>query len=165
METLEIHVHVEALEAFNATLVDLSGQLAPAPGSDGPATVERIVKNYVKMSGSLLLYIVPTNQDYNTVLGKVIVDPHVDKTIYVLTKRPVQAWRGGGQVAARRDRRRNQRAARRGAGKKSARARRRRKRSLLLIPLFHSESLRGRDQVRMRRPGVRHREAHAQAHL
>jgi hypothetical protein len=53
---------------------------------DGPATVERIVKKYVNMSGSLLLFIVPTDQDFDTVLGKDIVDPHADKTIYVLTK-------------------------------------------------------------------------------
>ncbi len=117
VETLEIYVHVETPETFNVTLVDLPGLLAPAPGSDGPATVERIVKKYVNMSGSLLLFIVPTNQDYDTVLGKVIVDPHADKTIYVLTKLDLlQARRGGCQVAARQDRRRNQSAARRGAG-------------------------------------------------
>ena len=86
VETLEIHVHVETPETFDVTLVDLPGLLAPAPGSDGPATVERIVKKYVNMPGSLLLFIVPTDQDYDTVLGKVIVDPHADKTIYVLTK-------------------------------------------------------------------------------
>jgi hypothetical protein len=58
VETLEIHVHVETPETFNVTLVDLPGLLAPAPGSDGPATVERIVNKYVNMSGSLLLLIV-----------------------------------------------------------------------------------------------------------
>ncbi len=86
VETLEIHVHVETPQTFNVTLVDLPGLLSPAPPSDGPATVERIVKKYANMSGSLLLFIVPTDQDYGIVLGKDIVDPHADKTIYVLTK-------------------------------------------------------------------------------
>jgi hypothetical protein len=104
VETLEIHVHVETPETFNVTFVDLPGLLAPAPGSDGPATVERIVKKYVNMSGSLLLFIVPTDQDYETVLGQVIVDPHADKTIAVLTKLDLLCKQGEEVAKSRLDR-------------------------------------------------------------
>ncbi len=38
------------------------------------------------MRGSLLLFVVPVDQDFDTILGKVIVSPHADKTIAVLTK-------------------------------------------------------------------------------
>jgi hypothetical protein len=60
VETLEIEVEVQAPETFNVTLVDLPGLLAPTPDSIGPETVERIVKKYANMSGSLLLFIVPS---------------------------------------------------------------------------------------------------------
>jgi GTP-binding protein EngB required for normal cell division len=86
VETLEIHIEVYRPDTFDLTLIDLPGLLASKLDSSGPATVQRIVERYANMKGSLLLFIVPVSQDYDTVLGQDIVEPLKEKTTVVLTK-------------------------------------------------------------------------------
>lgn len=86
VETLEIHIKVHRPDTLNLTLVDLPGLLASKHDSAGPDTVQRIVRKYADMKGSLLLFIVPVAQDYDTVLGKDIVEPLREKTTVVMTK-------------------------------------------------------------------------------
>ena len=86
VESLEIEVAKTGPKLPNVTLVDLPGLIAPRPNDPTPETVERIVKRYANMPGSLILNVVPAEQDYDTGLGKGIVDPLRTKTIFVITK-------------------------------------------------------------------------------
>ena len=86
VSALEIEVTVMSPRVPNVTLVDLPGLLAPTGDSQSPEAVERLVRKYADMDGSLLLYVVPLNQDFDTVLGKTIISRHRRKTTCVLTR-------------------------------------------------------------------------------
>ena len=94
VDTLEIIVSSEGPKLPNVTLVDLPGLIAPKPDSKHPETVDRMVKRYAEMRGSLILNVVPLEQDYDTGLGKSIVTPLLHKTIFVFTKLDILATMG-----------------------------------------------------------------------
>lgn len=89
IETLHIQVLVEGEIMPNVTLVDLPGLLSEGSGGSGErssAAVSRIVNKWAHMEGSLILFVAPLNQDYDTVIGKPVVQGYESKTVVVFTK-------------------------------------------------------------------------------
>ena len=85
--SLEIEVRRTRPNILNVTLIDLPGFVSEKPGTNEKAEVETMVRRFAEMEGSLVLWVVNTNQDFDTSLGKHVIFPHRHKAIVVLTMR------------------------------------------------------------------------------
>ena len=83
--SLEIEVRCTRPDIPNVTLIDLPGFVSEKPGTNEKAEVETMVRRFAEMEGSLILWVVNTNQDFDTSLGKHVIFPHRHKAIVVLT--------------------------------------------------------------------------------
>jgi hypothetical protein len=78
-----VDVYVRHPDLPNITLVDLPG--FTSDNDHDTQTVQRIVKRYLEMPGTLVLHVVKADQDYGAVLGNDFLRPYKDKCTSVFT--------------------------------------------------------------------------------